>query len=106
MSVHVKGGTPLHGPSLCESCVNAHIQEGYSEVEQQVICGFTWPNHAVNFRVRKCTDYVEVKRQTLKQMEDIAWVLMPREGKRVAGFVRPGNIPAEHQIEIELNKRK
>jgi len=33
MSVNVKNGTPLHGPSLCESCMNAHILSGFSESE-------------------------------------------------------------------------
>ena len=102
MSVKVKDGTPLHGPPLCESCVNAHIEQGYGSNELMIFCQATWPEHRVRFRVRACSGYLETKRQSLKQMEDMAWVLMPREGKRIAGFVRPDEREEDEQIEIEL----
>jgi hypothetical protein len=106
MSVHVKNGTPLHGPALCETCANAHIERGYSESEALVICQSTWPEHRVRFRVRECSGYIEKRRQKLKDMEEMAWVLVPRDGKRVAGFVRPDEMPEGEQIEIELDKSK
>ena len=106
MSIFVRNGTPINGPSLCDSCMHAHILKGFRESEEQVVCCFTYPNHRVAFPVHKCNDYAEVKRQTLKQMEDMAWVLAPRDGKRVVGFVRPGGIPEKHHIEIELDQSK
>ncbi len=101
MGVHVRNGTPLHGPSLCETCVNAHIKKGFRESEELVVCQATYPEHRVPFRVRECSGYIEVKRQSLKQMEDMAWILAPKGVKRQAGFVPPQEIGTE-EPEIEL----
>jgi hypothetical protein len=101
MDINVKNGTPLYGPSLCETCVNAFIARGYRETEQVVICQHTYPERVVKFPVRSCSGYVEVKRQTLKQMEEIAWQLQPRSCKRQAGFVSPQH-PENGDQEIEL----
>jgi len=87
MSIHVKDGTPMHSGSLCETCVFAHIERGYCQNEIIVYCRATYLNHLVMFP--------EVKRHTLKQMEEIAWVLMPRNGKRVVGFVKPSEVPED-----------
>jgi hypothetical protein len=101
MGVFAKNGTPLHGPPLCETCVHAHVEHGFRESEQLVICQATYPERRVPFRVRECTGYVEVKRQSLKQMEEIAWILAPRGAKRQAGFAPPKS-PGSDEREVEL----
>lgn len=106
MGANVKNGTPMHGPPLCESCVNAHIERGYRESEALIVCQATWPQHRVQFRVRECSGYVETKRQDLEQMREMAWLLMPRNGKRVEGFIAPREVPEERGIEIELDESK
>jgi hypothetical protein len=100
MRVHVKDGTPVDGPSLCESCVRAHIERGYRQNEEVLFCMRTDGSHRVTFRVRACTSYMDMKCQPLWKMEEIAWVLTPRDGKRVVGF-RPDQIPGNEPIEIE-----
>lgn len=106
MAVHVKDGTPQFGPSLCETCSNSHVERGYRETEALIFCQATWPEHRVQFRVRECSAYLDSNRQDLEQMRKMAWILMPREGKRVEGFVPPTRIPENEPIEIELNRSK
>ena len=103
MRLKVKEGTPLHGPPLCEACMHAHIERGYSLGEQAIFCTANYPVHPVRFSVRECSGYVDKNRQDIEAMERIAWILEPRNGKRVAGFVRPGQKPArEEDIELIL----
>lgn len=102
MSVQVKDGTPVFGPSLCETCSNAHIEKGYRESEQLIFCTVTYFEHRVPFRVRHCSGYREVKRQTLKQMEEIAWVLPSSGNKRTAGFRPPRKVSSDDQEGITL----
>jgi hypothetical protein len=101
MGVYVKNGTPLSGPSLCETCVNAHVARGYRESEETVICRFTYPDHFVRFRVRQCSGYTETKHQSLDRMEKIAWTVSAVGTKRRTGFVRPGSAEEDGE-EIEL----
>ncbi len=105
MDVRIKNGTPMHGESLCQTCVHALIAHGYRESEEQVICQMCYPERLVPFRVRECTGYTQVKRQTLKQMEDIAWVLDTKGCRRRAGFVAPTELQKDDEsIEIILNE--
>jgi hypothetical protein len=105
MSVHIKNGTPLHGPSLCETCSHSHIVKGYRASEQLVICRAQEPVHQVEFAVHECTDYRDRTRQSLWEMERIAWVLAPQGPKGKAGFVPSSEgSKGEDEIELILNK--
>jgi hypothetical protein len=101
MSVNVKNGTPTHGPSLCDTCFRSLVVKGYRESEKVVIRQATWPEKQVRFPVRECSTYEDKGRQTLRQMEEIAWTLAPRGSKRQAGFIAPGE-KEEGDREIEL----
>ena len=104
MDVRIKNGTPLHGKSLCDTCARAHIARGYGEGEVLMICQATTPDHRVRYRVRECSNYLDLQRETLYDMKQIAWVLMPREGKRKAGFVPAGSEKTETEIELILGE--
>jgi hypothetical protein len=107
MSVHIKNGTPLHGESKCQTCVNALIRRGYRESEEEVVCQASYPDRRVPFPVRECSAYIETKRQSLEQMEKIAWMLAPRSGKRPAGFVTGSEVRKdEDEIELILDQEK
>jgi hypothetical protein len=103
MVARVKNRTPLHSESLCETCALAHIERGYGESELFVVCQATSPDHRVKYRIRDCSSYIEKKRQTLYEMGKIAWLLMPREGKRTAGFVPAVELEKEPEIELFLS---
>ena len=106
MSVYVKNGTPLHRESLCETCTNAHIERGYRESEKLVVCLGTEPAHRVTFSVRECSSHAEKQKQTLWEMQKIAWILDERSGRKV-GFVPAAELKQQpDEIEIILNKKK
>ena len=75
MGIHVKNGTPMHGPSLCDSCSRAHIAKGYRATEVLVICDALYRDHPVHFPVRECTHYLDKNRRDFEEMEKIAWII-------------------------------
>jgi hypothetical protein len=101
MSANVKNGTPLHGAPLCETCLYAHIERGFRESEELVLCAAHEPVHRVPFRVRECSRYLDKTRESLYHMKEIAWLLEPRGPKRKAGFAPPLR-EQEHDNEVEL----
>jgi hypothetical protein len=108
MDIKVKNGTPLHGPSLCETCERAHIVKGYRQSEIVVVCRATYePQMRITFPVRECSSYVEHGRKNLADMDEIAWTLVPRGPKRAAGFFSPATSTGdEREIEIVLKKNQ
>jgi len=101
VNIYVKNGTPTHGPSLCEACVNVHAKRGYRESEVLILCRATEPVHRVPFAVRECSGYRDKTRPALYEMERIALIVTPRETKRT-GFVHTGEEGEKREIEITL----
>jgi hypothetical protein len=107
MAINVKNGTPIHGPSLCETCTNAHIAKGYRASEKLVVCTAHEPARQVRFSVCRCTDYRDRARQSLWEMERIAWLLSPRGPKLRAGFTPPSEQRKdEDEMELILDHEK
>ena len=99
MGLHVKNGTPMHGPSLCETCVLAHIESGFRESEVLVVCVARSPAHRVHFPIRECSVYRRQDAPGLTRWREIALIITPRDPKCTAGFV--------HVSEVrEANKSK
>jgi hypothetical protein len=107
MGVYVKDGTPLDRPSLCETCCNAHLVRGYRASEEVVLCTANNPSRRVRFRVRECTSFIDKNRQSLYEMEKVAWILATGGPKRAAGFVRAGEVAdAGREIELALDENE
>jgi hypothetical protein len=100
MGVHVRNGTPVHGPSLCETCTYAHVKRGYRVSEVLAYCVATDPAHRVPFLIRDCSAYHDKTRPSFYEMEKIALTITPRDLKRT-GFV-PAVEPETVVSEIEL----
>ncbi len=101
MRPNVRSGTPLHGPSLCETCVYAHIARGYRESEELALCGAHERMHEIPFRVRDCSSYRDKTRSSIYEMERIALLIPVSEPKRTRGFV-PRAEPETDESEVEL----
>jgi hypothetical protein len=101
MGVYIRNGTPVDGPPLCETCWYGQVTRGYRQREEIVACHAADPALYLTFSVRDCTGYLDKTRQTLYQMQKMAWNLAPRGSKRRAGFLRPGEDDQE-ELETEL----
>jgi hypothetical protein len=99
MRISVKGGTADHGrASLCESCRSSTIVRGARLGEEIVECArLSFENARVPFPVVSCSDYSDRSRPSLREMEEIAWVLKsdPRRGQ--VGFVHSSLLPEEER---------
>lgn len=77
MRIKIKGGTVQHGQtSLCVTCRHATVIQGTSLREQVVDCGRLYGNESrITFPVTSCTGYSDLRLPTVREMEEIAWVL-------------------------------
>ena|SRR5436190_17875128 len=87
MRLKIRGGTVDHGqPSLCLTCRFATIVKGQSLRDEIIDCS-RLDGRRVPFAVMSCTGYSDLRRASLRDMEDLAWVLRSDATTSRIGFV-------------------
>ncbi|HSY92007.1 MAG TPA: hypothetical protein VK812_11590 [Candidatus Binatus sp.] len=88
MSIVIRNGKPQISESLCNSCYWAHIQRGFAESEEIILCAFLRPARLVPFKVSMCTDYNDKRVPSKADMEEIAWIIRTKDVNRPVGFTQ------------------
>ena len=89
MRFKIRGGTVKEGgTSLCLICRHATIVEGTSLHQRIVECSELSSRHCrITFPVTSCTRFSDRNRPSLREMEDIAWILRTDPRRNQVGFV-------------------
>jgi hypothetical protein len=98
--IRIRSGTAQGAESLCNSCYWAHIQRGFAESEEVVLCAFLRPARSVPFKVSQCTDYNDKRIPSKSDMEDIAWIIRTKDVNRAVGFAPKDEPNEEEGLEI------
>jgi hypothetical protein len=90
MHIKVRGGTVQHGEaSLCVTCRHATVVKGRSLREEIVQCGLLSSGHDhIPFPVTSCSGYSDRRHPSLRDMEDIAWILRTDPKRKQIGFIQ------------------
>lgn len=98
--IRIRYRTPHGVVSLCNSCYWAHIQRGFAESEETVLCAFLRPARSVPFKVSQCTDYEDRRIPSKRDMEDIAWIIRTKDINRPMGFASKSEVDEDGELEI------
>ncbi len=86
MTTKIKWALPPEGETLCRTCRHAHIQRGFRESEEVILCGFGTPLRAVPFKVAECTDFADRCVPERWEMERMALLINVPRARKPAGF--------------------
>ncbi len=90
MRLKIRGGTVRHDTtSLCTTCRHATVVKGTSLRDEIIECGLLSGGHnLIPFPVTSCSGYSDRRLPSLREMEDIAWVLRTDAKRKQIGFVQ------------------
>jgi hypothetical protein len=103
MRVKIQGGTVKHGePTLCQTCRHATIVRGPRLEDEIVECGRFYSNRGrIVFPVVSCSGYSDRRQASLREMEEIAWVLRSDTSRGTVGFVRSSKLTDQDRFILE-----
>ena len=103
MRIKIHGGTVQSGQSsLCHTCRHATVVRGArlrDEIVQCAVLGYR--NSRVIFPVTTCSDYVSRQHPSLREMEEIAWVLRTDAKRHRVGFVASRDMKPKERFVLE-----
>ena len=90
MRIKIRGGTAHNGdPPLCLTCRFATVVKSVSLRDEIIECAqLSYGRNRITFPVRLCTEYSDRRQPSIRQMEEIAWVLRSDPKKNEIGFVK------------------
>ena len=86
IDLKIKWALPPEGETLCRTCRHAHIQRGFRESEETILCGYSTPLRALAFKVAECTDYADRCVPERWEMERMALLINVPQARKPAGF--------------------
>ena len=100
MRVKVQGGTKTDGEgSLCVTCRYATIVRGARLRDEIIECDQLYGRRRVTFPVVSCSAYSDKRRPSVREMEEIAWILRSDPKRKEIGFVRASALkPRERYV--------
>lgn len=72
-NVSVRHSTPIGAVSLCATCSNSHVIEGFRESEVIALCTYIYDRPiSIQFRVKSCSNYHDKTRPSYRDMQKLA----------------------------------
>ena len=88
VNIKIKTGTTGDAVSLCHSCDHSLVAKGVRECDEIVMCMRTYFEIRIPFPVRECSCLSDKHSPSKRDMEEIAWILLPKSIERKVGFVK------------------
>ena len=100
MRLKIRGGTADHGkPPLCSTCRFATIVRGQRLRDEIVECSRLSDHARITFPVTFCTGYADKQLASIREMEEIAWILRSDPRRNQIGFVEARKLkPQERYV--------
>jgi len=103
IDLKIKWALPPEGETLCRTCRYAHMQRGFRESEETILCAFSTPLRALSFKVAECTDYADRGVPERWEMERLALLINVPPARKATGFGSGAGFAAPDETEDEEN---
>ena len=103
MRIKIRGGTATHPETpLCETCRWSTVIRGANSGQEIIECGqLSYRNQRVPFPVVSCSGYANRSHPSIREMEEMAWLLRSDSHRNQVGFVHGKRLSDEERYVLE-----